>query len=64
MKNLSEVEICKVGVLRRRTLYLRSTLNVDSENISIDYDSTRHVFENIAEISNLNKILINDYGIN
>jgi hypothetical protein len=37
------------GVFRPRILYLRSTLNVESENISIDYDSTKHVFETIAK---------------
>ncbi len=38
------------GVFGPSILYLRSTLNTESENISIDYDSIRHVFETIAEI--------------
>jgi hypothetical protein len=32
-------------------LYLGSTLNTESENISIDYDSIRHVFETIPNKS-------------
>ncbi len=39
----------EVGIFRPIILYLRSTLNADSENISIDYYSTRPVFEAIAE---------------
>jgi hypothetical protein len=47
----------KRGVFGPSILYLKSTLNTESEYIHIDYDFTRHMFGTIANyFYNIEKI--------